>query len=286
MINIFITGDRVSYRRWINILPSLLIPGSAQFLSGRRKTAAMWLLSCIFLVAVRFIFLLCPESSYEPGKIHWSDAVDWVFQVSLLVDAYRRPIPRLGFKGWGKYFSVYLLLIVGLISVVLVVRHFFITPFQVPTGSMEPTIKGAMSTGGQGDLILVNKTAYWRHSPQRGDIVVFKTNGIKHPNVRQSAVYLQRVVGLPGETISVAPPTISVNGSPLTEPEIIGTISSQQNNYGGYTFAHTGRGVEAVLVSPTNSITLGKDEYLVLGDNSKNSLDGRYFGSIKKSRAF
>lgn len=281
-MNVFITRDRSSYRRWVNALPCFLIPGSAQFLSGRRQVAVIWLISCILLVVVKFIFLLCPESSYETETFHWLDVLDWVFQISLLVDACRRPILRLGVRGWGKYLGVYLLLIIGLVSAALAVRQFLVQPFRIPTGAMEPTIRGAMN-GSRGDQVLVNKTAYRKHSPQRGDVVVFKTNGIKHPSVNKSAIYIKRVVGLPGETVSITPPTILINGEPVTEPEILVAISKKQNGYDGYTFAHTAHDVEAVLVGPTNSITLGEDEYLVFGDNSKTSLDGRYFGPIKKS---
>lgn len=152
---------------------------------------------------------------------------------------------------------------------------------------MQPTLAGITmdDRGNQlpGDKIIVNKTAYWKNPPQRGDIVVFSTKNINHPNVEPSAVYIKRIVGLPGETISVKPPDILINGNPVKEPEIFSAITESRNGYHGYTFALSGAKIEAILTSPETPITLAEDEYLVLGDNSKTSLDGRHFGPIKKS---
>ena len=143
-----------------------------------------------------------------------------------------------------------------------------------------------MDDGGNqlpGDKIIVNKTAYWKNPPQRGDIVVFSTKNINHPNVEPSAVYIKRIVGLPGEMISINPPDILINGNPVKEPEIFSAITESRNGYHGYTFALSGAKIEAILTSPETPITLAEDEYLVLGDNSKTSLDGRHFSPIKKS---
>lgn len=149
---------------------------------------------------------------------------------------------------------------------------------------MQPTIMGVTTdTEGNkttGDYIIVNKTAYWNHSPQRGDIVVFKTKGIDSPIIEKAANYIHRIVGLPGETISIRPPNILVNGKPVTEPEILNTISKGLNGYSGYTLATDT--IPTILTGEDKSITLADDEYLEIGDNPL-SLDGRYYGPIKKS---
>ena len=85
---------------------------------------------------------------------------------------------------------------------------------------------------------------------------------------------------MPGETISIDPPYLVVNGKRITQPEIFRKIA-EAHEFAGFRLA--GPGVSAFLRSPADKITLASDQYLVLGDNATNSLDGRYFGPIKRS---
>jgi signal peptidase I len=151
---------------------------------------------------------------------------------------------------------------------------------------MEPTIMGIKkdSNGKKsvGDHILVNKLIYHLSAPRRGDVIVFKTNGIKYPPIIHGEYYVKRLVGLPGETISIEPPYIIVNGNKLTNPSIFQKITDRQDGYGGYCLAASSSTANSHLTSSSNKLILGSDDYLVLGDNSKNSLDGRYFGPIKQ----
>ncbi len=209
-----------------------------------------------------------------------------LFVAIQLIDACRCPIKKMRTKRWGTTLGSYLLLIILIpVCSALIIRQFFAQPFTIPTGAMQPTIMGITTDaeGHQlpGDQIIVNKTAYWKNPPQRGDIVVFKTKGIDHPSVRKPANYIKRIIGLPGETISIRPPEILINGNPITKPEIFITIFNKQSGYHGYTLAHDSS--DAILTTPTKSMTLGDDEYLVMGDNSERSLDGRHFGPIKRS---
>lgn len=128
----------------------------------------------------------------------------------------------------------------------------------------------------------MNKIAYWNKEPERGDIVVFTTSGIEDPHIRKDTFFIKRIVGLPGETISIDPPSVHANGEKLTEPEIIAKISKKANGYDGYFLAHAGT-QDAVLTTEQSSLVLGEDEYLVLGDNSRYSLDSRYFGPITRA---
>lgn len=76
----------------------------------------------------------------------------------------------------------------------MVIRHFVLEVFKIPTKSMQPTLQGDPSTG---DKILVNKFAYDFADPERWDVMVFK-----YPE-DTSRNYIKRVVGLPGETIRI-----------------------------------------------------------------------------------
>jgi len=118
-----------------------------------------------------------------------------------------------------------------------------------------------------GDRIMVEKTTYWFRPPRKGDIVVFSTENIEYPQVRNDTFYTKRIVATPGDTIRIQPPHILIENKPLAEPAVFTQLA----------FRNAGE-----MASPTNSVTLGEDQYFVLGDNSAMSLDSRYFGPIKR----
>jgi len=132
-----------------------------------------------------------------------------------------------------------------------------------------------------GDYILVNRLKYNFIRPKRGDITVFDTCDLTHPQVRNNAYYIKRMVGLPNETISVAPPYLLVNGEKPADPRFEKIFT--QDDYSGYQFGSAAS--DPLLIGgPGESIVLGKDEYLFFGDNTDYSLDARYFGGVKRKR--
>lgn len=170
--------------------------------------------------------------------------------------------------------------IITAFALALFVRTFFIQAFRIPTGSMEPTLHGAKRNG---DKILVNKVIYgiriplidYRlpaiRMPNRGDVMVFATKDIK--GLPQNKDFIKRVVGLGGETISIRSDGndgeetglghVYVNGIRLKEPKSIA-----DRLY--YISGPFGNGEVAVP----------KDSFFVLGDNSRNSRDSRFWGFV------
>lgn len=111
------------------------------------------------------------------------------------------------------------------------------------------------------DNLWVSKISYRLHDPERFDIVVF-------PFQDSDVYYIKRIIGLPGETVQIDENgTIYINGKKLEEDYGLETIDEY----------HIGRAYEGV--------TLGEDEYFVMGDNRNNSNDSRFeeVGNIKGS---
>ncbi len=128
-----------------------------------------------------------------------------------------------------------------------------------------------------GDHIFVNKMKWHFQRPQRGEIMVFKTNGIEHPQIKQNEHYVKRMVGLPGEIIGIETPYLYINGQIMSHPSSIARIEAAKSGYDGY--QQTG----AYLASKNNRVQLANDQFFACGDNQRNSLDSRYWGPVQRA---
>ncbi len=148
----------------------------------------------------------------------------------------------------------------------MLIRSFIVTPFKIPTGSMEPTLHGDPKYG---DRILVNRFQYYFTLPKRGEIIVFQTRGIDA--LDQDKDFIKRLVGLPGETLSIENERLCINGKPVDDPELF-----KNRRYIFRRFSEMRYG------DPGSPITIPQDAYFVMGDNTENSKDSRYFGFVPK----
>lgn len=133
--------------------------------------------------------------------------------------------------------------------------------------SMEPTLEND-------DSLLVDKVSYCFGQPKRYDVIVFE------PAIANvSKYYVKRIIGLPGETVQIVDGEVYIDGSPLKDDVIYGfSLEDDDGNP-----IEPEKIYNAGLAS--EPITLGYDEYFVLGDNRNNSEDSRFsnVGNVKYS---
>lgn len=275
-------ADGHYYRRWMNVIPSLLLPGTAQFLAGRRARGACLCLAFILAKLAWVVLLLHPESPWSVLDSGCPDIAVALVGLVIIADGFRYPIPCLGVNRWMCFLAV----CAGLpLAAALAFRTYVATPFKVPTNAMAPTLKGARKDSDgeaiSGDHVWVSRLAYRSQGPRRGDVVVFKTTGL--PMVQQNTYYVKRVVGLPEETVGIDPPYVTVDGKRVTDPPVFRRIAGKKGGFCGYVVAGTHPSKTFCLSLTTDRVTLGANEYLLFGDNSTNSFDGRYFGPVSRS---
>ena len=166
-------------------------------------------------------------------------------------------------------------------------RHFmhrdlplYVTPGITPVAAGQLLASGRLRLG---DHIFVNKLKYHFARPARGDIFVFSTQDIEYPRIRKDAFYIKRLAGLPGERISLDPPYLVADGVRVQEPYPFHRLTTaREKGYNGYQLPRTDSGSPTVLGTPSSVLELGPMDYLPLGDNTGFSLDGRYFGPVKR----
>ena len=146
------------------------------------------------------------------------------------------------------------ILVISVITVLFI--KFFYAPMIINGNSMNPALENK-------DIVIIDKRAYKDDEPKRFDLIAFKYR------YDYSQKYIKRVIGLPGETVYISNDIIYIKGVDDTE------YIELKEYYGIYN--------DNPQFTDCNPITLGEDEYFVLGDNRYDSDDSRSsVGIVKK----
>lgn len=215
-----------------------------------RETVSKWISNIFFNLGNLWVLI-------DKNHQGWHDKIAKTFVVKL--DDTGQPIAgsNLPVTRKDKAFFALLLLIWGIPFVILPMFVFFYLfigmPHQVKGSAMEPNLKN-------NEYILTSKIAYKLGKPQRGDIIVFKS-----PKTTE-VDYIKRIVGLPGDQLSIANGKVYMNGKELKESYL--PPNTITNLYpGSYLTEGT-----PILIPPKN--------YFTLGDNRSHSVDSRDFGPV------
>lgn len=141
--------------------------------------------------------------------------------------------------------------------IVIPIRFYVAQPFIVDGASMDPTFA-------TGQYLIVDQLTYHFEQPQREDVIIFR-----YPN-NPSIFYIKRIIGLPGETVTMKNGIVTIintanpKGFILPDPHVSpANLISADPNYNNFT------------------ITLGPTEYFVMGDNRAESSDSRAWGPLE-----
>ena len=137
------------------------------------------------------------------------------------------------------------------VAIAVVIRLFIAEPRFIPSNSMDPTLH-------IGDRLLIEKVSYKFHPPQRGDIVVFEPPPqLQAVGYRPEQAFIKRIIGLPGDTLSIHDGQVYRNDRPLAEPYILAAPN--------YEMA---------------AVTVPDQALFMMGDNRNDSNDSHIWGFL------
>jgi len=194
-------------------------------------------------------------------------------------------------KSFGKWIWDWTKSIAVALVVWFFLRTFLVEAFRIPSGSMENTLL-------IGDFLFVNKLLYGAEvplihkrlpavrEPRRGDILVF--DSVEEEGLK----VVKRLIGIPGDTLSMENGQLFRNGKQIEEPWVIRTDPNanadplQREQMRHWQVTHLVAGVKADSYHPDlnnwGPIVVPPDSFFMMGDNRDGSYDGRYWGFLPR----
>jgi len=157
----------------------------------------------------------------------------------------------------------YAVTVVVAVLIALAVQAYIVKPYRVPTPSMANTVRA-------GDRVIIDRIMYGHRDIERGDIVVFRGG----PAV-DNQVLLKRVVGVPGDVLSIKEGRLLVNGVPADDTYVRRMGAGPEPTQPGPGGPDTPWSLQTPYKVPSGS-------YFVLGDNRTDSFDSRFWGPVAR----
>lgn len=232
---------------------SLIAPGAGHVLVGERGRGLVLLSASFISFTITWLSAFFADEKTALAGVVCAALWILIVHVFAMID-FRRAARAEGPRAPGSSTLVTAVAVLGMTyPCVLAVfaRENFLMVTHVPTGSMSPTIAS-------GDHVLVNRWAA-RRAPRRGDIVVFRA--------KSGALWIKRVIGLPGDRVEERADGLWLNGAPLGQADVEAIGKRAWN-------------VLPVHDGEVRVHDVPAESCFVVGDNRRNSLDSRALGSI------
>jgi len=157
------------------------------------------------------------------------------------------------FRRLSEFFLDILEVVVFAVAIFLFVYLLIMQPHKIKGQSMDPNFP-------DGEYLLTDKVSYRFGEPERGDVVVFEAP------TGQGEEFIKRIIGLPGDTVTVKTGQVYVNGILLNESYLAPSLVTNSGNF----------------LTEGKSISVPDNSFIVFGDNRPHSSDSRAWGFIKK----
>jgi signal peptidase I len=267
-------------RPWIAAVFNLLLPGLGHLYVGRPGLALALSLSGFLLIGLLYVGAL-----FVP-LVPWNVAIPLLLSPVVLFGGSlhaallaRRIGPNYSpkpYNRWYVYAGLYLVLGLFLYPTLPpALRAHVIEAFRIPSGSMEPSAR-------IGDFLYVAKWPREQRQPALGRMVVFES--VEEPGLKS----IKRVVGMPGDTVSMLAGGLIRNGRRAPEPYVIHVDSTrsedpvQRAKMKQWQLPHlvSSQSDYAPDLQTWGPLVVPNDSFFALGDNRDASYDSRYFGFI------
>lgn len=236
-------------------------------------SGVIWLIDVLFFASARKAKILAVEKQFQSAN-HTDEPQKAAYDLAKSV-ASKEPV----LIEYAKSFF-------PVLFIVFFLRSFLVEPFQIPSGSMIPTLQ-------VGDFILVNKFAYGLRvpvlnktfipvdKPKRGDVMVF------FPPHHPDTYFIKRVIGLPGDEISYVNHVLTINGKVVPQ-KIQATLPVGAPKFNIVTETIDGKEIQTYkhlvpgYLSIRGAWKIPEGHYFMMGDNRDNSADSRDWGFVSE----